>query len=159
MANAVLFDILTAVRADIVALNLPQIGDAGIVIQKVPANRLKDLPATRYPCILIAPFGAETIESASNLRDDVTYPVLVCILASEKNEAEQPQDQQQQNFNLYLTWREEIRKSFSNQRLTSTLCHKVESQPLPIADREAWFERNIFASGMILKCTSRESRG
>jgi hypothetical protein len=26
-------------------------------------------------------------------------------------------------------------------------------------DRDAWFQRNIFASGLVLNCYSRETRG
>lgn len=161
MANAVLFDILQAIRSDVQALNLPGLAAANVVVQKVPSDRAKDLPAEKFPCLIIAPFGAETIDPAagSNLRDDVVYPVLVAVLASEKDEYEQPLDQQTKRFNLYLKWRETLRKSFSQQRLSTELCFKVEVQPLEIVDRAAWFERNVFSSGLLLKCYSRESRG
>lgn len=159
MANAILFDILTQIRTDIQALTLPGIGAANIVIQKVPSTRDKDLPATKFPCVIIAPFGAESMESAGNLRDDVVYPVAVVVMASEKDEAEQPQEQQAKNFEMYLKWRETIRKSFIQQRLTSSLVFKIELQPLDIVDRAAWFDRNVFASGLVLRCHSRESRG
>lgn len=161
MANAVLYDILHAIRADVQALNLPGLAAANVVVQKVPSDRTKDLPAVKFPCLVIAPYGAETIdpEAGSNLRDDVVYPVLVAVIAAEGNDDEQPLDQQTRDFNLYLTWRERLRKNFSQQRLSTELCFKVEVQPLDIVDRTAWFERNVFSSGLLLKCYSRESRG
>jgi hypothetical protein len=142
-------------------LALPGMPPANVVIQKVPGDRLQDLPAERYPCILICPYGAETLDprAGTNNRDDVVYPVMVAILASERDAARQPTSQQEKRFDQYLRWRESIRKSFHNQRLTSTLCHTVEVQALEIVDRSVWFERGIFVSRLLLRCVSRESRG
>ena len=159
MANAILFDILEAVRTDIQALSLAGLAAANIIIHKVPSTAVAGLPAERFPCIIIAPWGREVVRAGSNVRDDITYPVVVCIVASEKNEIEQPQDAQRQNFEMYLKWRETIRKSFSNLRLTSTLCHLITVAPLEIVDRQAWEQKGLFASGLILNCTQRESKG
>lgn len=157
MANAILFDILENIHSQIVGLALLGLSDTNVLIQKAAATRTKDLPAEKFPCVIVAPFGAESVEPASNLRDDVTYPVLIAICASEAQEAELPQSEQRQNFNLYLTWRERIRQAFSTQRLTSTLCHVVRVTPLAIADRDAWFGGK-WVSGLVLQCTQREAR-
>lgn len=158
MPNAVLFDILTEVQTDIRDLNLTGMDDANVLVQKVPATRAKDMPATVYPCILIAPFGAEEMKAETNLHDLIVYPVIVAILASEKKVTELTTDQQTQNFNQYLTWRETIRKSFINQKLT-TLAYHCEVRPLEIVERNSWFERSLFASGLVLRFFSRETRG
>lgn len=159
MANAIWFDILEQVRTDIVALALPDLADANVVVRKVPTTRLKDLPEGRFPCVQIAPWGVDSVTASSNLRDDIGYPVLVAIMASEADDAEQPESEQTRLLEMYLKWRETIRKSFSNQRLTTTLCWQVTVEPLPVTDRESWFERGLWISGMVLRCINRESRG
>ena len=159
MANSTYFDILEAIRTDIHALALVGLSSANIILHKVPSTAVKNLPTERFPCIIIAPWGREVIRPGSNVRDDVTYPVVVCIVANEKNEAEQPQDVQRQNFNQYLQWRETIRKSFSNLRISSTLCHLVTVEPLDVVDRAAWEQKGLWASGLVLKCTQRETKG
>jgi hypothetical protein len=154
MNPPLLFDILTAVRADIQALNLPGLSAANVVVQKVPGDQAQDLPAIRFPCILIAPHATETTDplAGTNLRDDVVYPIRITILAADGGD-------QQFGFQQFLGWRETIRRSFHNQRLTSGLCFTVQVQPLPTVDKPAWSERGLFASGLILNCFSREPRG
>ncbi len=154
MSPPVLFDILAAVRSAIQALALPGLAAANIVVQKVPGDRVQDLPAVQLPCILIAPHGSETTDplAGTNLRDDIVYPVRVTILAADSGD-------QQFGFQQYLGWRETIRRSFHNQRLTSELCFNVQVQPLPIVDKSAWTDRHLFASALVLNCFSRESRG
>lgn len=154
MNSPVLFDILTAVRIDIQALNLPGLSAANVVMQKVSGDRAQDLPSVPLPCILIAPNSCETTDplAGTNLRDDVVYPIRITILAADGGD-------QQFGFQQYLGWRETIRRSFHNQRLTSSLCFTVQVQPLPIVDRSAWSQRGLFVSGLVLNCFSRESRG
>ena len=152
MANAVLYDVLLAVQSEIRALSLDGIAGCNIVVQKVPSDQPKDLPASRFPAVLIAPYGPEVLNSSdgTNSRDDILYPVVVVLLAADNGN-------QTSNFNTYLTWRETIRRSFHNQAL-STLCYQVQVQPQDIVDRSAWFDRNLFASGLVLRCFSREGR-
>jgi hypothetical protein len=153
MPNAILFDILTQVQTAIAGRNLAGIGGANILVQKVPGNRPADLPAQQFPCIVIAPYGAEEVDplAGSTSRDDVVYRVQIAILAADNGD-------QSANFNQYLTWRESIRHLFHDQPLGS-LCFSVQVQPLEVVDREAWYQRNLFASGLVLKCYSRETRG
>lgn len=153
MANAVLFDILTAIKSAIVARGLVGIGSANVVVQKVPGNRAADLPAQQFPSIVIAPWGPEKLDLAAGTtsRDDVVYRVFVAILAADNAD-------QEAHFNQYLTWRQSIRQLFHDQPL-GDLCFSVQVEPLDIVDRDAWRQRNVFASGMVLNCFSREPRG
>ncbi len=152
MPNAILYDVLLAVQSQIVSLNLSGIDSAHVILQKVPSDRDGDLPATKFPCVIVAPFGPEILNAAdgTNLRDDIIYPVIVAILAADNGD-------QSANFNTYLTWREQIRHSFHN-KVLGTLCYRVQVQPQDIVDRGAWFERNLFASGVVLQCFNREAR-
>lgn len=154
MNSPLLFDILTAVKNDLQALNLPGLSAANIVVQKVPGDRSQDLPSIPLPCVLIAPNAGETADplAGTNLRDDIVYPIRITILATDSGD-------QQFGYQQYLGWRETIRRSFHNQRLNSGLCFTVHVQPLPIVDKAAWVERGLFASGLVLNCYSREPRG
>ena len=160
MANATLYDILVAVKADLSALSLKGMPPANIIIHKAITTKLRDLPAVRFPCIVIAPWGRETMPPAAgtNVRDDITYPVAIAMMASEATDNEQPGQRQTQNLNQYLTWRETIISSFHNQRLT-TLCQQGFVQPLDIVDNTSWHQKNLWVSGLILNCTSRKTRG
>jgi hypothetical protein len=153
MPNAILFDILNSIQSAIAGRGLTGVSAANVVVQKVPASRAADLPATQYPAIVIAPHRSEEVDpdAGTNARDDVVYRVLVAILAADDGD-------QQANFNQYLTWRQSIRQLFHDQPLAN-LCFRVEVAPLDVVDRDAWFQRNVFASGLVLNCYSRETRG
>lgn len=158
MANAILYDILEAVRSDLVALDLPGLAAANVVVHKVVSTRVADLPAVQFPCVVIAPWGRESVEPHSNLRDTVGYPVVVAIIDKESTDNLQPQSDQLQQLNMYLQWRETIRHSFSYQRL-STLAHTVRIESLDIVDKAAWEQKGLWVSGLVLRCLSIESRG
>ncbi len=154
---AELTTILETVLEQVQALDLAGVPRANIVICHSAAVEIARLPAQRMPAVVIAPFGAETITAASNVRDDVEYPVLVAIVASLKVDAEEPTDKQRLNLDQRLTWRETVRKAFSNQRLDSSRGFTMSLQPLAIVDAAA-FNRDLFVSGFILKIRNRESR-
>lgn len=154
---AELTTILETVLEQVQALDLAGVPRANIVVCHSAAVEIARLPAQRMPAVVIAPFGAETITAASNVRDDVEYPVLVAIVASLKVDAEEPTDKQRLNLDQRLTWRETVRKAFSNQRLDSSRGFTMSLQPLAIVDAAA-FNRDLFVSGFILKIRNRESR-
>ena len=153
MPNAILFDVLAALQSAIVARGLTGISAPNVVVQRAAGNRAADLPAQQFPSIVIAPYGAERLDPSAGTtsRDDVVYKVLVAIMAADNGD-------QQSNFNQYLTWRQSLRQLFHDQPLAS-LCFRVEVAPLDVVDRDAWFQRNVFASGLVLHCYSREPRG
>src|SRR5579872_584335 len=152
MPNAILFDILNQVKAAVESRGLVGIGTANVIVQKVPANRPTDLPAQQFPCITIAPYGRERLDpqAGTTSRDDVVYRIVVAILAADNGD-------QAAHFNQYLAWRQSIRQLFHDQPLAN-LCFRVEVEPLEIVDRDAWLQRNLFASALILNCFSRETR-
>jgi hypothetical protein len=171
---AILFDMLTLVQTGLAARGLVDengtpLPSGAFIVQTVPSNRPSDLPAQpSYPVVIVAPFGPEGLDpnAGTTSRDDVVYKIVVAILAKD-------QQTQGQNLNLYLGWRQSIRQLFHNQPLpnqvtatvngnvytSGTLAFRVEVQPLEVVDREAWFQRNLFASGNVLNLFSREPRG
>ena len=154
---AELTTILETVQTQVQALNLPGISRANVVICQSAAVEIARMPAERMPAVIISPFGAETITASSNVRDDVVYPVLVALVASLRIDAEEPMDKQRLGLDQRLTWRETIRKAFSNQRLDSTRGYNMSLQPLAIVDQTA-FARDLFVSGFVLRITNREGR-
>ncbi len=159
-SETILFDILEQIQATVQGLGLDQMPPANVLIQKVPTNRTKDLPADRYPAVIIAPWGPEGINPSdgTNSRDDINYRVGLWILASDAIDSEQPGQQQAKDFKLYVRWRQAVRKAFHNQRLTSTYGHKVEVNPLDVVDRAMWLTKGLWISGMVLNVTNRETR-
>ena len=151
--SAILFDILNEVRRSIAERNLPGLASANIVVQKAPGNRPADMPARQFPCVLIAPHGAEQLDprTGSNVRDDVVYPVLVAVLAADQGD-------QEAHFQKYLAWRQSLRQLFHEQPLGS-LCFLVRVEPLDVVDADAWRKQNLFVSNLLLHCYSREPRG
>jgi hypothetical protein len=168
--NAILFDIMTQVKTSIVNRGLTGIDSTNVLILKVPVNLVKELPKppNQWPAIIICPWGAEDLNPGdeSCQRDDVIYHVAVAIVAADNTD-------QSAHFNEYLFWRESIRKLFNAQPLPLTdnvpvngtsynagkLCMQIWVKPLDIVDRKAWIEIPMFASGLILRCRSRETRG
>lgn len=151
---AVLETILSSVQTAILGLSLTGVSTSNVVIMSVPINRPADLPQTPYPAILIAPFGAEDLSPSggTNLHDDITYPILVAILA--KNEQAQAY-----NRARYLLWREDIRKKFHNHRLTgASTVYTGMVTPQNMIDPTGWFEKNLFVSALLCKFVSREAR-
>lgn len=154
MSGSILSEILTNIRGRIQALRLPGIAPSNVLLQVVPGDRLSELPAEKYPCVLIAPHSTEGLEAAAgtNLRDDVVYPVRITLLAAGARDSD---DRLLQG----LSWRQTIRRAFHNQRLTATLCFTVRVQSLELIDRAAWSSRGFFMSSFVLHCHSREPRG
>ncbi|MBS0265644.1 MAG: hypothetical protein JSS02_27175 [Planctomycetes bacterium] len=153
MPHAILFDILQQIQSSIQSRALPGLGSAQVLIQKVPGNRPADLPTQQFPCIVIAPSGAEQLDplAGTTTRDDVVYRVLIAILAADEGD-------QSAQFNLYLSWRQSLRQLFHDQPLAD-LCFRVQVQPLDIVDREAWLHGALYVSRLLLNCYSREPRG
>ena len=104
------------------------------------------------PLVLVTTQLPVTTAPATNLRDDITYPVTVSLF-----------DQSDANLTLnqsrMLVWRERIRKAFHQQRLAGVdsvwMCTIPQSQPF----NEAWFIGGMKdQSPLTLNFTSRESR-
>lgn len=148
-SSSVLTQCLSAVQAGVQNLNLTNIPNSQIMVAKTPHDS-----HLSYPAIIITPYFNENIDgkAGTNLRDEIEYPVLVSILAADNRD-------QQANLSQYLLWRETIRKAFHNKRLTGVeqvLTAYVD--PQEIVDQRAWFENNLYLSGLLIRFTSQEFR-
>ena len=137
MSAALLFDILTRIKAAIVARALPGIGAANVILQEVPGPRAAELPAQQFPCVVIAPSGAEQIDpqGGTTSRDDVVYRVVVALVAIECGDSAA-------RFAQALGWRQSVRRLFHDQPLDE-LCFTVRVQPLDIVERDAWLQNRL----------------
>lgn len=148
--TAILESILTTVQSQIQGLNLTDIPDASVYVQKVPSTR-NFLPAN-FPAILIVPATPKLNRTGgTNLRDEIEYQIGVIIVDAD--------DQNQTlNRNKYLTWYEEIVKSFRTPRL-SGVSSVVNSYVAPgtVVD-PSWFEAGEYHAGITLWFVSWETR-
>ena len=144
-------DILTQVQTDVQGLSLTGIVNENVVIHKVASERDRHMPG--LPGIIIAESGAKTIQlTGSNVRDDIEYPVVIITIA--------PSNQDQDlNRSRNQTWHEAIISKFIHQHLTAVpSVWKCTINPRDVFDRTS-FDRNLDVGGVILRFTSRETRG
>lgn len=141
---------LDAVQARIQGLALSGIPSAQVYVRKVPWTR-----ETTFPCVQIAPIGAEKIPRAggTNLRDDIEYPVLVVIV-------DKDDQKQQTNRDRDLLWRQRIIKAFRNQRLPGVSeVHQCVVEPQAINPPKDWIEQSAWVSAVRFNFVTREARG
>lgn len=144
-----------AIQAKIRSLSLTSIDNSDVIIRKLDSDRGTDDGTYSYPMIVISTFGIETMPNTggTNLKDDVIYPVVVTILAADNQDLST-------NQNKYLLWRQKINRAFRNQNLSDVdEVYTVQVQPGPITSPNAFWERNLYHSSLIVKCKSREIRG
>lgn len=156
MPNAVHYDCLLAIQAGIQALSLSGLTSGNVVLHKIPTNAVKDLPSTKYPAVIVCPFGVEALDpnAGSNLRIDIVYPCLVGILVGDNSS-------QSSNFNRTLDWRRQIIGKFHQKPAVFSAItgpFDVTVTPQAIVDAGAWIEKNLFASAMVVNVKSREAR-
>jgi len=139
---------LQAVQARIAALSMTGIDAADVVVREVPTERNVTLPG-----IIVSPQRSiHSTRDGTNARDDVTYGVYVAIFAAD-NQALTA------NTPKYTRWLQQIAKAFRGQRL-SAVTESILCSVEPVAT-VPWGEwtNNLFAGGMLIRCTCRETRG
>lgn len=145
---------LLAVQELIIALHLPGVADASVVVQKLPWARKFTDGVYPFPGVIVSPLGAETMhpEQGTNRLDDVGYPVHVSIVAADNQDLTS-------NLGAYLLWRESIARAFRNQPLDGVpeiIRCTVEPQQIVLPEE---FTKGVFHSELLLRFVSREPRG
>jgi len=145
---------LTAVQARIRSLALAGLANSAVVIEKLPVTR-NLAGSIGLPAVLLSPRRAAMPPAAgTNSLDDVHYDVLVTILDRDNQEPTM-----QANLDRHLLWRQQIARAFRNQRLGGVSeVINAEVEPAEGIVDEAW-KRELMASAVLLRFTSRESRG
>lgn len=147
-SESVEYQCLSAIQARIAALTLSGIDASDIIVREVPTERNVTLPA-----IVVAPQrSTHNTRGGTNLSDEIVYGVYVAIFAAD-NQAVAT------NTAMYTKWLQQIAKAFRGQRLSavteSVICAVEPAATVPWGD---WIN-NLFAGGMLIKCTCRETRG
>lgn len=171
MADAVLWQILEAVRDGMMNdLVFDPMGDDpvkaidranAIKIRKVVEGKehAKGYANELLPGILISP--PLTVEcdpsEGTNQRDDVTYRVLVQIIARDN-------ETKDMNLRTYLKWQEQIRKYFNQRGLAAVqnaegIVNRVLATQVDVVDERYWTRHRAFVAGVVLEIISREPRG
>lgn len=146
--ESVEYQCLQAIQARIAALTLTGIDAEDIIVREVPTERNVTLPA-----IVVAPQrSTHALRGGTNYSDEIIYGVYVAIFAAD-NQALAT------NTASYTKWLQQIAKAFRGQRLSavteSVICTVEPVATVPWGD---WIN-NLFAGGMLVKCTCRETRG
>lgn len=141
--------ILNKVVSDIQGLSLTGIAGTSVVRRRVATDRKQDMPA--LPGILVSPTGRiQHNNEGSNLRDDITYPVLVLFV--------QAGNQEQDNDDNYLTWHETVRKKFIHQPLGVECVYTCDIDPRDTYHIPSWLQ-NLDVGGIVFRFKNREVRG
>jgi hypothetical protein len=154
--DSILYQVLGAVQARIRAVSLTGVASGSVLYKKLELSRMFRQPdGLTLPGVLITP-GRQTMNprAGTTSQDDVEYGVLVTILRADNQEATIGVDLDAQTLAY-----EKIAKAFRNQRLSGvteiTTC-AVEGSDTVLGP--AW-QKNLLASSMVLRFTSREGRG
>lgn len=139
------FDALTAIKVVIDGLALSSLA-GGTVIQEVATY--EDSAAT-LPFISVSPFGPEKLGDELNDRDGAYYGVLVAIIAKpDVNSLE-----------TRLGWRQSIRRKLNNTALAGLgQNYNLTVEPGDTVEPRAWFDRNAFVSGFVVRAFFQELR-
>lgn len=147
---------LGAVQTRIRLLALPGLAAASVVVRKLPLGRCVGPEGdVELPAIVLSPRRAMTPPDAgTNALDDVHYDVIVTIFDRDNQEPTLAE-----NLDRHLLWREQISRSFRNQRLTGVPeVINAAVEPAESLVEEAW-KHELMVSALLLRFTSRETRG
>ena len=148
--TAILEDILTTVKTEIQGLNLTDIANDHVHIQKVASTR--NFQSTDFPAVLIAPGNPKlNPQAGTNLRDQIEYPIGVFMVDNDGQN-------QTVNRNKYLEWYEAIVQKFRTPRLTGvdSIVNSFVS-PGAVVDQD-WFQVGEYHAGVTLWFISWETR-
>jgi len=153
MSDSIFHSCMESIRQIILDQNLTDIAPTNVLILKRLRDLQTDLPITPYPCILIGPMGSEALNplGGTNRHDDVVYPIRIVMVALDSQN-------QFNNFDRNLLWRETIRRKINNKRLPGVdTCLRATVKPGSIVDAASW-DKNKYVSVLDVEVTSRESR-
>lgn len=139
------YDALMAIKTLLDGLALPGLS-GGTVVQEVATYQ--DGTVT-LPFVSLSPYGPEKLADALNDRDGACYGVLVAIMAKpDVNSLE-----------TRLGWRQSMRRRLNNTSLTELgQNYNLTVEPGNTIEHRAWFDRNAFVSGFVVRACFQEPR-
>jgi hypothetical protein len=139
------FDTLMAIKGVIDGLSLTGLS-GGTVIQEVATYQDG---MTSLPFVSVSPSGPEQLGNEFNDRDGAYYGVLVAIIAKpDVNSLE-----------TRLGWRQSMRRRLNNASLPGLdQNYNLTVEPGETIESRAWFDRNAFVSGFVVRAFFQEPR-
>lgn len=155
MANAMHRKIMDQVQTDIKAIVFAGSGtpsDTNVVVLEVAEEYKKY--TTGFPAILITPQGFETFPGTGTIaKDDIGFPVTIVLLDSHEEDQQTQQDD-------WLRWREQIRDTFINAKLSGiTEVLNITIEPDLTVNPAAWRQAGLLVSILVLRVIARVQRG
>lgn len=153
------YQILVAVQAVIQSLTLAGLDNDSVVVKKLPLERAFDPetanPVVALPCVLITPVREIMPPTAGVTSfDDVLYGVLVTTVGKDNQEKTLAAD-----IDTFTLWRQRIAMAFRSQGLSAVATvYNAVVEPADVVIPSAW-HANLFASALLIRFTSRETRG
>ena len=139
------YDMLTAIKTIVDGLSLSGL-TGGTVIQEVATYQ--DTQIT-LPFVSISPYGPEKLGDEFNDRDGAYYGVLVAIIAKPSVTS----------LETRLGWRQAMRRHLNNTAVAGLgQNYNMTVEPGAVVEPKAWFDRNFFVSGFVVRCFFQEPR-
>jgi hypothetical protein len=151
VAASIQYRCIQAVHDEIQGLDLDGLASTHVHNRKLPSAERLDYPAV---ICSLPPGEGEQMVGGLNASEDVGYPVAVTIIAAENRDWSLDTD-----GDRCCLWREKIILHFHNKRLpgVSEVYHcKVE--PRQTIDTEAFMDRNLLVSVLVVRCIARQAR-
>ncbi|WP_397570656.1 hypothetical protein [Schlesneria sp. T3-172] len=139
------YDAIIAIKDIIDGLSLEGL-TGGTVIQEVATSLDGQIP---LPFVSISPYGPERVGDETDARDGAYYGALVAIIAKPS-----VTDLEQR-----LAWRQSIRRAMKNRSLDGLpQNYNLDVEPGNVVEPRAWFDRDAFVSGMVVRVFFQEPR-
>ena len=155
-ASSTIKQILDQVAVDIKFLALTDIVDASVLVKKLPLEHVFTAKTSTVdlPGVLITPARDQIPPNAGdNLQDDYIYQVVVTFV-----DADNQEETIALNLDKYMLWRQRVTKAFNRKRLSGiATVFTATVEPAEAVIPAAW-SSNLYASALLLKFFSRETR-
>lgn len=148
--------ILDAIVDRIISLSLPGIEDDHVERRPVAYFRKEDTELG-LPLVVVCPGPNELVSptAGTNVRDDVGYPVLICIWA--RGDGIKTTEETEEAFYL---WRQRIIQSLNQQRLSPIAqVSYCRVDPLTIMGPQEFHGITLIAGGLLVRAFVRQGRG
>jgi hypothetical protein len=139
------YDAITSIKAMIDGMSLAGLF-GGTVIQEVATHQDG---AVTLPFVSISPYGPESLGDELNDRDGCYYGILVALIA-------QPDVN---SLEVRLGWRQSMRRKLNNRSIAGLgQNYNLLIEPGNVIEPHAWFDRNAFISGLVVRAFFQEPR-
>ena len=154
VGDAVHMKCIEQVQDQIRDLDLTDVSDANVVVQKLPwVHPSEANDVTKFPRVIVSGPGTETQNATAGTvtKDELGYPVVVSLIQKSNRD-------QTSNHDRLLLWREKVNREFRQRALPNVSeVFTCRVEPAQIIHPEA-FRRGVDHSALVLRFFTREAR-